>query len=173
MLVKKIKQSNNIGYKKFIEKSYENSYDFEKYIKVENPKIKYYYTSILVPRQYDGVSFITHKTYKEDYLTKHFMTLYMLHHEAAILKLCGGEYIDHSLINAARHIEIYFDNKSILFEKLSLKKSLFLAHWLAYLNKTQVTLSSYSREVYTINIIYDKISKTFEYKYNSELEIKY
>lgn len=170
MLERIKKQENDINYEKFIEKSYENSYDFDKYLKVKNPKIQYSYISMEFPRQ---CGIVTSTIYKEDFITDDFMNLYKNHHEEAILKMCGGAYIDYGLINAARHIEIYFDKKSIIFEKLSIKKALFLAHWVAYVNKTRATISSYSNKVSTINIIYDKVGKSFEYKYNRELEVKY
>ena len=172
MLKKKKKRNNDINYEKFIEKSYENSYDFDKYLKVKHPIIRYHYTNIQIPRQSETIPTIIYTTYKEDHITPEFMVLYEYFHPFAMMKICGNTCIDFSLMQAARHIEIYFDKKSILFEKLSLKKALFLAHWLAYTNKTRIILSTYSNKVFTINILYNSESKSFEYKYNCELDIE-
>lgn len=174
MLEKIMKRLNNdYAYGQTAKKSYAESYDYEEYLKVKDPIIRYHYISVQVPRQSDRVPTTVYTTYKEDHITSEFMVLYERFHTDAMKKLCGGTCIDFGLILPARHIEIYFDKKSIIFEKLSLKKALFLAHWIAYTNKTRVMLSTYSNEVFCTNIIYNKDSKTFEYKYNCELDIEF
>ena len=171
MLERIMKRLNNdYGYGQTAKKSYTESYDYEQYLKVKDPIIEYHYISTQVPRQSEKVPTIVYTTYKEDHITPEFMVLYERFHTDAMRKLCGGTCIDFGLILPARHIEIYFDKKSIVFEKLSLKKALFLAHWVAYINKTRVMISTYSNEVFSTNIIYNNDSKTFEYKYNCELD---
>lgn len=173
MLERIMKRLNNdYGYGQTAKKSYTESYDYEQYLKVKDPIIEYHYTSVQVPRQSERVPTVVYTTYKEDHLTPEFMVLYDYFHPFAMMKICGNTCIDFGLMQAARHIEIYFDKKSIVFEKLSLKKALFLAHWVAYTNKARVIFSTYSNKVSTINIFYNSESRSFEYKYNCELDIE-
>lgn len=158
----------NISREQFKElKAEETSYNIDYYKNHKNAKIGYILTETKVARsdKYGDIRRIYKTTYNSDTVTPEFLFLYENQIVDCLNKLIIPGFPNNKIdFTKARHMEIYFDKKVIIFERKSIIKTIFLAHWIAYMNRNiKVGVYSYTPYFNPIKIIYDSEENIFKY----------
>lgn len=158
----------NISREQFKElKAGETSYNIDYYKNHKDARIGYVLTETNISKsnEYGNIrrSYIT--TYNSDTVTPEFLFLYENQIAECLNKLVIPGFPNNKIdFTKARHMEIYFDKKVIIFERKSIIKTIFLAHWIAYMNRNiEVGIYSYTPYFNPIKIIYDSKENIFKY----------